>query len=160
MNTKCDTLPKERRYDLLKEMQDRAKESGKEAFTVNSLGFTSRGFGRNRTNLRKDLEQLACEGLVFKNKKLQEIATYKPDGPSSSILAGRIRENIKARLNDLVRLRFLARDNTHFECQRCGKLFTRAHVCLEPLFPVRFCPYCLGNSKLSLGIKTRPCVIQ
>jgi len=160
MKTKCYTLPKERRYDLFKEMQDRAKESGKEAFTVNNLRLNSRGFGRNRTNLRKDLEQLTREGLVSKSKELWEIATYKPDGPSSSILAGRILENSKARLNDLARLRLLTVANTHFECQRCGRFFVPTHAFLVPLFPVRLCPYCLGNSKLSLGIKTCPCVIQ
>lgn len=160
MRTNSNTLPKGRRYDLFREMQIRAEKSGKEAFTAYSLRYTSNDFTRNYANLRKDLEALKNEGLVFKGKKLRRIATYKPDGPSSSIQAGRIRENLKARLNDLRNLILLAGENTHFECQRCGRLFAGARVCLVPLFPLRLCPFCRSNSQLGLGIKTRPCIIQ
>lgn len=160
MKTNCNTFQKERKYDLLREMQDRVKASGKETFTAYSLASTSRSFGRNPTNLRKDLEQLTREGLVAKIIKLRKIATYKPDGPSSSILGGRILENFKARFNDLKKQRRLIGDNTNFECQRCGRFFLPPHAFLVPLFPVRPCTHCLGNSKLSLGIKIRPRIIQ
>jgi len=160
MRTNSDTLPKKRRYELFKEMQIRTEKSGTEAFAAKSLRKTLNHFGRNAANLRKDLEELAHEGLVFKSTKLNPIVMYKPDGPSSSIQAGRIRENFKARLNDLRNLILLARENTHFECQRCGRLFPGARVCPVPLFPLRLCPFCQSNSQLGLGIKTRPCVIQ
>lgn len=160
MRTNGDALPKKRKYELLEEMQIRAEKSGKEAFTAYSLRTTLNDFERNATNLRKDLEELAHEGYVYKSQKLNPIVTYKPDGPSSSFQVGRIRENLKASLNDLVNLGRLARENTHFECQRCGRLFAGAHVCLVPLFPLRLCPFCQSNSQLGLGIKTRPCIIQ
>jgi len=161
MQTDKDTLPKGRRYKLLKEMQIRAKESGKELFTAYDLRETLKKPypWRNPRNLRRDLDQLAREGRVHKSEKLVRIRTYKPDEPSGSILAGRILENSKAGLNDLRNLIRLARANIHFECQRCGRFFGGAHVYLVPQFPLRLCPFCLSNSKLSWGIKTRPSVI-
>ena len=156
-------LPKERKYDLFREMQIRAKKSGKEEFTLSSLRYNLPVHniiprGRNAANLREDLEELADEGLVFKGERLQPFATYRPDGPTRSIPTDRMRGNIKARLSDLLSLRRTARQNTHFECQRCGRLFR--DVYWVPSIPFRLCPYCLSNSVLSLGVKTRPCVIM
>jgi len=160
MQINSDILPKGRKYELLEEMQIRAKELGKEAFTAYNLRDALKGFMRNPRNLRDDLEELALEGRVHKSEKLVRIPTYKPDPPSSSILAGRILENFKATGSDLKNLIRLARANIHFECQRCGKFFAGAHVFVVPIFPLRLCPFCLSNSKLSWGIKTRPRVIQ
>lgn len=160
MQINSDILPKGRKYDLFREMQRRSKKEGKEAFTAYSLRFASNEFMRNPANLRKDLEALEHEGLVHKDKKLKPIVAYKPDGPSGFIQAGGIRENFKARVNDLINFRLLAGDNTYFECQRCGRFFAGARVCLVPLVPVRRCPYCRSNSKFGLSLRIRTRMIQ
>jgi len=155
------SLPNLRRYRLFREMCKRVNDSGKEDFTVWDLRESLDLFSRNRTTVRKDLEELASEGLVLKGRRLNEIVTYKPDGPDCSLPMGRIRGNLRACAYDLVSLRLLARENMHFECPRCGKLFADAATFLGPLFPyVRLCPFCLSNSKLSLCIRIRPRLIS
>jgi len=161
MKKNSDSLPNLRKYNLFREMCKRVNDSGKEDFTVWDLRKSLEGFSRNRANCRRDLEELTREGLVFKGRRLRGFVAYKPDGPDCSFPAGRIRGNLRACAYDLVSLRFLARENMHFECPRCGKLFAYAATFLGPLFPyARLCPFCLSNSKLSLCMRIRPRLIS
>lgn len=154
MRKNSDILPKGRKYDLFRDMRKCVDKTHREWFTSYNLRQTPKGFQRNPKTLRRDLDELSEEGLVFIGEKLKRIKTYKPDDPSSLDLAGRILSNSKARLNDLLKLRLLTRYNTHFECLECGRFFKAVHLLLFP--PLRLCPYCFSNSKFGLGIKTRP----
>ncbi|UCE96916.1 MAG: hypothetical protein JSV51_04865 [Candidatus Bathyarchaeota archaeon] len=150
---KNSDIPPGRKYDLFREMLKRTEETREEGFTAYQLRQTPGDFQRNPKTLRRDLDELSEEGLVVKEEKLLPIKTYKPDDPSSFDLKRRILDNSKARLNNLIRFRLLTRSNIHFECLECGRFFRVTRLALFP--PFRLCPYCFGNSKFRLGIKTR-----
>lgn len=159
MKKNIDILPHTRRYDLLREMKKRQEKSGKDEFTAYDLRHTLRYTQRNPRILREDLEKLTEEGLAFKGQRLRRFDTYKPDGPDPLMQQGKISRNIEATINDFRKLRVIVRENTYFECPRCGRFFSAARAFL-PWFPLRLCPHCLRDFKLSPVMKTRQPAIQ
>ncbi len=137
-----ETLADTGKDGLLKEMIKKAKETGKDAFTVNEL--TESGTKRNWNQTKKYVEELSDEGKVWKVTKQSEQEMYKPD-PLNPNLPEQVFLGPILHLKDLIHVATNAADNLVYECSNCGRL--QRYLPINLLLPLGhalpvMCKYC------------------
>lgn len=126
---------------LLRDMINKAKEPGKDAFSMNEL--TVGGSKRNPAQTRKYLEELRKEGKVEAVIKQSVQTKYKPDPVNPDLPEQAVLGPLLA-LRDLGRFVINAAKNLVYECHNCGRLQRYLPVNVLPpgnQFPV-MCKYC------------------